>query len=158
MLLWVLVALGFVVIAGLAWYATSLLLQLKKQQEAQKAQQAEAKKKIAERNKNIAESVDTIVAAMLEGQCDYSEGSIRLCVLLDHMQFEDGTKARNTYPEMHAFYDKIKHMPTHKQRAELSKKERMKQDVERMKYEAQSQPIIEEKELPALKQYITQYL
>lgn len=158
MLLWILVALGFAIIAGLTWYATSLLLQLKQQKEAEKAQKEDAQQKIVDRNKNIAQSVDTIVAAMLEGQCDYSEGSIRLCVLLDHMQLDGEKKARDMYPEMHAFYDKIKHMPTHKQRAELSKKERMKQDVERLKYEAQSQPVIEEKELPAIKQLMTQYL
>lgn len=158
MLLWILFAVGLTIITGLAWYAGTLLMKLKHQTETQKAAEAENARKVAARNQNIAQSIDTIIAAMLEEQCDYSEGTIRLCVLLDHMSLDKSINVHNDYPELHQFYDKIKHMATHQARAELSKKERMKQDVERLKHEAQSQPVIKEQELPALKRFISDYL
>ncbi|MCY7295522.1 DUF2489 domain-containing protein [Alteromonas sp. a30] len=158
MLLWILLAVGLIIIAGLAWYAGTLLMQLKHQTETQKAIEAENSRKIEQRNQNIAQSIDTIIAAMLEEQCDYSEGTIRLCVLLDHMHLGEAIDVRVEYPELHRFYDNIKHMATHKARADLPKKERMKQDVERLKHEAESQPIIKEHELPALKRFIAAYL
>lgn len=151
MLIYLMITIALIIIAGLSWYAASLLLQLKKQNENQRAQRAE-------RNLNIAESIDGIALAMEQGQCDYSEGVIRLCVLLDHFSQEKPVNFQQTYPQMHLFYSQIKDMATHSKRAALPKNERMRQDVERLKYEAESKPIIEKNELPMLKEYIATFL
>ncbi|UAA37716.1 DUF2489 domain-containing protein [Paraneptunicella aestuarii] len=151
MLIYLMIAIALIIIAGLSWYAASLLLQLKKQNENQRAQRTE-------RNLNIAESIEGIVLAMEQGQCDYSEGVIRLCVLLDHFAPEKPVDFQQTYPQMHLFYSQIKDMATHSKRAALPKNERMKQDVERLKYEAESKAVIEQNELPKLKEYITLFL
>ena len=151
--LWLLLIIGIAIIAGLGWYAVNLLLQLKRQQEQIARQEEIQRAKVEARNNNLAESINTIAAAMSQGQCDYSEGTIRICVLLDHLSMEPAVDFRQEYPQMHSFYDQIKHMATHDKRMALSAKERMKQDVERLKYEAASKEGIDE-ELPKLKTFM----
>ena len=62
---------GLIIIAGLSWYAVTLLMQLKQQNAAQHAQQQQAQIQREEKNRNLVESIDTIAMAMLQGQCDY---------------------------------------------------------------------------------------
>lgn len=144
-------AVGLVIIAGLSWYAIKLLWQLKQQKVAQKAQQQQAQIQREEKNRHLVESIDTIALAMLQGQCDYSEGTIRICVLLDHMQLEPAQNFKTTFPALHGFYEKIKDMATHKARAALPNNERMRQDMKRLTWESEAKPDIEA-ELPALRE------
>ena len=79
---WMLAALlGGLILLGLAVYAGTLMARLKRQQEMQ--QHA-----IAARNERILESVRVIAHAVRDGQCDYSEGAIRLTNLLDALQIK----------------------------------------------------------------------
>ena len=71
--------LGGLILLGQAFYAGSLLARLKRQHDSQ--QQA-----IAARNERILESVRVIAHAVRDGQCDYSEGAIRLTNLLDALR------------------------------------------------------------------------
>lgn len=144
------VVVGLVVVIALGWYAAKLLLQLKQQTATQQAQEKQAQIQREQKNRNLADSVDTIAMAMLQGQCDYSEGTIRICVLLDHMQLEPAPNFRNTFPALHNFYEKIKDMATHKARSELPKNERMRQDMRRLTWESEAKPEIET-ELPKLR-------
>lgn len=72
---------GWPDLLGLAVYAGTLMARLKRQQEMQ--QHA-----IAARNERILESVRVIAHAVRDGQCDYSEGAIRLTNLLDALQIK----------------------------------------------------------------------
>jgi len=134
---------GLVIIAGLSWYAVKLLLQLKQQSAAQKVQQQQALVQKEKKNRNLVESIDTIAMAMLQGQCDYSEGTIRICVLLDHMQLEPVQNFNAAFPALHEFYEKIKDMATHKARAALPNNERMRQDMKRLTWENEAKDDIE---------------
>lgn len=125
---------GVIIIVGLAFYAGKLLSQLKQQKISQaQAQQA----LIAGQNAHDAKiltSVQIIAKAMKEEQCEYAEGCWRISVLLDSLKASQSLDAQ--FPAIFELYNQIKHMQILDARKELAKKERMKQDVERMKAEA----------------------
>lgn len=140
--MFILAILGALVISGLAFYAGKLLFQLN-------AQNQERDAKLAKRNERATESIRVIALAMQQEQCDLSEGSIRISVLLDHIVHKQPQDYRTRYPAIHDLYDRIKHMPTHDARKELGKKEVAKLDMQRWKHEAELKEAIET-ELPSL--------
>lgn len=122
--------LGGLILSGLAIYAGMLLAQLKRQQERQL-------QAILARNERILDSVRVIAHAVLEGQCDYSEGAIRLTNLLDALQIKEGRAFAAEFPGLYGLYEKVKEMPTHEARRALKRNEVMKLDLERSGYEAE---------------------
>ncbi|WP_354689037.1 DUF2489 domain-containing protein [Aeromonas sp. 19NY04SH05-1] len=122
--------LGGLILSGLAIYAGMLLARLKRQQE--RHLQA-----ILARNERILDSVRVIAHAVLEGQCDYSEGAIRLTNLLDALQIKEGRAFAAEFPGLYGLYEKVKEMPTHEARRALKRNEVMKLDLERSGYEAE---------------------
>jgi membrane protein insertase Oxa1/YidC/SpoIIIJ len=123
-----------IVIAALAFYAAKLLTQLKQQKA--KIVQAEQEKKIArtKHDTKILKSVEIIAHAMKEEQCDIAEGCWRLSVLLDSLKLSESVSEK--FPAIFELYKAIKHMPILEERKKLTKQERMKFDLERMKAEA----------------------
>jgi hypothetical protein len=123
-----------IIITALAFYAVKLLSQLK--QQTNKIKQAEEKQKIslANHDSKILNSVIIIVRAMKEEQCDISEGCWRLSVLLDSLKLSEGLS--NEFPAIFELYQAIQHMPILEARKKLTKQERMKLDLERIKAEA----------------------
>ena len=86
--LWVItIIVAVAIVAGLAFYAGKLLFQLKVQKEQQQAQLEKLKAKALERNAKIADSINLIARAMKEKQCEYSEGCLRIWVLMSQYQF-----------------------------------------------------------------------
>lgn len=124
----VLVALGAIIIAVLAFTAGRLLAQLKQQRQAQ--QQV-----IDKRDAHVVESVVTIAMAMEQGQCELSEGALRIAVLLDHHSSAISSAYAERYPAIHDMYERIKHMPTHAARKQRPKAEIRALDREREGYE-----------------------
>lgn len=122
--------LGGLILLGLAVYAGTLMARLKRQQEMQ--QHA-----IAARNERILESVRVIAHAVRDGQCDYSEGAIRLTNLLDALQIKGGHAFTTEFSGLYGLYEKVKEMPTHEARRALKRNEVMKMDLERSGYEAE---------------------
>ncbi|OOF68735.1 hypothetical protein BKG89_07580 [Rodentibacter caecimuris] len=103
------------------------------------------------RLENIKESLDIIANAMLKGDCNHSEGVIRLAMLLAPL----GTDL-SQYSEMAKLYQTVKEMPTHEARRTLTKKERMRLDLERESTEAELESEIIA-ELPHFIEYIKQF-
>jgi hypothetical protein len=66
---------------------------------------------ITARNERILESVRVIAHAVRDGQCDYSEGAIRLTNLLDALQIK-GRAFATEFPGLYGLYEKVKEMPT----------------------------------------------
>ncbi|WP_241967595.1 DUF2489 domain-containing protein [Pseudidiomarina insulisalsae] len=133
--LWLLIALGAIVIAALAFIAGRLLSQLKSQNERRDVA-------IGQRNERLQESIVTIAKSMDQGQCPLSEGALRLVVLLD-LRVERGPRAYSErYPALHDMYERIKHMPTHGARKEYPKAEIRKMDDEREGYEKELEDAI----------------
>ncbi|WAJ70289.1 DUF2489 domain-containing protein [Catenovulum adriaticum] len=129
---WIIILLitASLILIALAFYAGKLLFQLKAQNKAvQKARE--------DRDNNIIESIRTIAQAIESEQCETSEGAMRLAVLFDHLSNSTTANYPQQYPWVHQLNDKIKHLAILEARKALPKKERMKQDLERYKAEAE---------------------
>lgn len=144
---------GLIIIVGLAVYAAKLLHKLKLQK-LQQAEQAQAQLTAHnEHDLGISKSIIIIVRAMQAEQCDYAEGCWRLCVLLDSMKTLSDVHTQ--FPNIFEFYNGIKHLAILEERKKLTKPERMKQDLQRLKVESTFTPLVKE-ELPALGRFISE--
>ncbi|NTS78665.1 DUF2489 domain-containing protein [Catenovulum sp. SM1970] len=132
----ILIAAAFLIIAGLSFYAGRLLFLLKKQKEKQQKAEQAFVEKIQQRRQFQQDSIRTIAKAVVEEQCELSEGAIRICVLLDNAAAREQAFA-SEYPSFYQLYNNIKSFPTHEARKELSKKERMRQDMQRWNWEGE---------------------
>ena len=124
-MIWIFFVIALFLVTGLTLYAIRLLKQLKVQKELI----AKAKNNRVIRLK---ESIDIIARAMQSGECNLSEGVIRLTMLL--MPFG---KNLSTYPAMANLYEVVRDMPTHDARKLLDKRERMRLDLDRESAEVQ---------------------
>lgn len=130
----VLGGLGLVVILLLAFYAGRLLSQVKAQNIAKEVAKQELLAGQQAHDFKIMSSVLIIARAMKEEQCDYSEGCWRISVLLDSLVMSKSLEQE--FPAIFGLYHQIKHLNILTERKSLEKRERMKQDVDRMKAEA----------------------
>ncbi|MDO5055197.1 MAG: DUF2489 domain-containing protein [Pasteurella oralis] len=114
-----LIIIAVLIIVATAAYAGYLLLMLQKQKKAiQHARNA--------RTLRLKESIVIIAKAMQNGDCNHSEGVLRLKMLLEPL----GKKLKS-YQAMHQLYEIVMDMPTHEKRRELKKNERMRLDLQR---------------------------
>ena len=130
----VLMGSGCLIVLALAIYAGQLLYRLRAQQIQLREQQLRA---IAERKAHITDSVQIIAKAMQRQDCDLSEGAIRIAKLLAAIPAAEPRDWPTLYPELHAFYGKIQHMPILDARRSLAKQTRMQFDLQRLRYEAE---------------------
>ena len=124
-MIWIFIVVAFFLVIGLSLYAIYLLKQLKVQKELI----AKAKNNRVIRLK---ESIDIIARAMQSGECNLSEGVIRLTMLL--IPFG---KNLSSYPAMANLYEIVCDMPTNDDRKLLEKREIMRLDLERESAEVQ---------------------
>lgn len=115
----VLLLVAVCIIVGMIGYATYLLLALQKQKKA--LQQARRN-----RINRIKESIEIIAKAMLNDDCNLSEGVLRLKMLLEPV----GMSLKH-YSAMWRLYETVEDMPTHEARNALKKNERMRLDLQR---------------------------
>jgi hypothetical protein len=134
MTVWLLIALGALIIVALSVYAGRLLFLLN----SQKERHLLARQK---RLDNINESIQTIAFAMQQQQCDLSEGAIRICRMLEAVPVSPLPDYKNEFPALHQLFAKVKDYPTHEARQALSKKERRAQDKEREEFESLFKPL-----------------
>ena len=120
----VLLLVAVCIIVGMIGYATYLLLALQKQKKA--LQQARRN-----RINRIKESIEIIAKAMLNDDCNLSEGVLRLKMLLEPV----GMSIKN-HATMLQLYEVVETMPTHEARNALKKNERMRLDLQRESAEA----------------------
>jgi len=147
------IVLAVIIIACLAFYAGKLLKQLSAQKEAQKKAELARNQALAKHDKDVLASVKIIVRAMQEEQCDFSEGCWRLSVLLDSLKLN--SEMAQEFPAVFKLYNEIKHLSILKDRKQLEKKQRMKEDLHRMSIEAELHDEIVA-DLDLLQQYITE--
>ncbi len=143
-MLWALFGLSLVIILLMLAYLISLLLKIKQQKQSlQKARQL--------RVTRLKESILMIAKAMQIGTCNFSEGVIRIKMLLQPLGLDF-----HYYPAMQNLYDIVMDMPTHNARNTLKRQERTKLDLTREKAENDYQAQIQQ-ELPILIQQINAY-
>ena len=124
-MIWLFIVIALFFVTGLSLYAIRLLKQLKVQKEL-------ITKAKHERAIRLKESIDVIARAMQSGECNTSEGVIRLTMLLRPFG-----KNLSTYPAMANLYEVVRDMPTHDARKLLDKRERMRLDLDRESAEVQ---------------------
>lgn len=127
---WVFIGLAAIIIIALGLYAGQLLSKLKAQNEKQT-------QKRDQRLVNINQSIQTIAFAMMQQQCNLSEGAIRIFKILESVPIVPLPDYEAQYPALFKLYEKVKDLPTHDARNQLSKKERRQQDREREQQESE---------------------
>lgn len=88
----------------------------------------------AERRAKLAESIDIIAAAMQQGQCNVSEGVLRLKPLAEAAGLDF-----SVYTSMNKLHEVVAEMPILEARKQLKRNERMKLDWVRESAEAEHQ-------------------
>ncbi|MEO3680055.1 DUF2489 domain-containing protein [Rheinheimera sp. FR7-31] len=140
---WLAIAAGALIIAGLAFYAGTLLMRLQQQRRQQLKQAAQLQQQQAEKALYLRDSIILICKAMREEQCELSEGALRLWVLLDHLVPERTPDPETTYPGLFQMYQVVKDMPTHQARKDQAKSLTRQQDKVRLQAEQDfKQPIL----------------
>jgi len=81
----------------------------------------------------IKDSLRVICETLLRGEMNYSEGAIRLKVLLDNWEQPD--RGLHFYSAIERLHDAVAHFDTHAHRQSLTKAERRAQDVSREEIE-----------------------
>jgi len=142
-----------IIIASLAFYAGKLLKQLSAQKKAQQQAELAHQQALAKHDHKVLASVKIIVRAMQEEQCDFSEGCWRLSVLLDSLKLS--SELSQQFPAIYKLYNEIKHLSILEDRKQLDKKQRMKQDYQRITLEGQYHSKIVS-DLDLLQQYTTE--
>nr|WP_086938363.1 DUF2489 domain-containing protein [Thaumasiovibrio occultus] len=130
---------GGAIVTGFAGYAGFLLAKLHLQN---KRQEEMLRNAVIKRNQRLFDSIFIIAEATKQGQCDLAEAAIRLAVLFDHVQGEWREEFATTYPSLADLNEVVKDLPRGDDRKQLAKRDRMRQDVERMKKEAELQDSI----------------
>ncbi|GGC85641.1 DUF2489 domain-containing protein [Vreelandella lutescens] len=129
----VLLAIAIAVVAALGGYAFSLRKEVRRRDafrldEEQRAQQ------------NSLENLDYVVSALVQEQVDITEGSWRCKVLLEIVD-----PSLTERPEFEAFaqvYNRTRHLKTHSARKQLTPRERMQEDKERLAVEEEMRPAV----------------
>lgn len=122
----ILLAIAGVIVVGLAAYAMTLRKEVKRREafrldEDRRAQQ------------NSLQNLDYVASALVQEQVEITEGSWRCKVLLEIV---DPSLAER--PEFQAFaevYNRTRHLKTHSARKQLTPRERMQEDKERLAVE-----------------------
>ena len=122
------IALACLIVAGLGFYALTLLLKLKKQETAKS-------NIIKERADNINQSIKTICEATLQQQCSISEATVRVITLLQVHPILTG-RFDAELKQTNQFYTDIEHHPILENRKKTPKKVVRKLDLEREELEA----------------------
>ena len=136
-----LLVIGSLIVAAMTGYAVYLLIKLQQQKKAFKSARMA-------RVVRLKESIEIISKAMQSGDCDLSEGVLRLKMLLAPLGVDF-----SCYPAMSRLYAVVMDMPTHDAYKALKRQERMRLDLTRMKTEGTEQEGIQ-KELVQLLQDI----
>ncbi|UXZ55723.1 DUF2489 domain-containing protein [Halomonas sp. 7T] len=129
----ILLVVGVAIIVGLAVYAFNL----RKEVERREAYRVDEDRRA---HQNSLENLDYVVSALVQEQVDITEASWRCKVLLEIID-----PSLTERPEFQAFaevYQRTQHLKTHSARKELSPRERMQEDKERLIVEDEMRPAV----------------
>lgn len=122
------ISLSLLIIVVLGYYALSLMLKVKKQEQAKS-------NAINDRADNINQSIKTICDATLQQQCSISEATVRVISLLEVHPILAG-KYDEKLPKTNQFFKDIEHHPILANRKKTPKHVVRKLDLEREDLEA----------------------
>ena len=127
------VLIAALIVIGLAATAVYYLWQLKLQTQRQQQEYAKAQAEWRKKKQSLASDIKFIAQAMVEQQCEITEGCLRIKVLMDHLDPNlQHKKEFSTIQQMHSL---TSNMATHEAYKALPRKEQFKQDKERFRLE-----------------------
>lgn len=121
---------GIIIVLALAFYAGKLLKQVAQQKEQQAQAKLAQQQALNKHDKKVFDSVLLITRAMQEEQCEFDEGCWRLSVLLSSLKTL--TELSDKFPGIFGLYEEIKSLSILDARKTLTKKERMREDYQRI--------------------------
>tara|TARA_R110002126_G_scaffold12196_22_gene53245 strand:+ start:16302 stop:16781 length:480 start_codon:yes stop_codon:yes gene_type:complete len=130
-----LVVLAVLIVAGLAFYAGKLLWLLRQQTQQQALLRQKQQQQQLQNQQYVEQSIYTICKALDAGQCELSEGALRVWVLLNRLPEQQQGPLVTDYPGMFQMYQIVKDMPTHQARKQQDKQATMTQDKQRLQAE-----------------------
>lgn len=130
--IWLAILLGLVAIMLLCRYIYGQIVNTSAVQETAQPMDAD------EQALNLRESIDIIARALLDQQVEISEGSIRIKVLIDHLDVS--LHEQTTFSVFNEVYTLLEHMPTHQVRKQTDKKFLYKLDQQRFAIENKFRP------------------
>lgn len=122
----VLLAVAIAVIIGLCFYAWSLRKEVSRREAYRRDEDARAQQ-------NSLENLDYVASALVQEQVDITEGAWRCKVLLEIIDPSLTEKAE--FKAFSEHYSRTQHLNTHSARQQLSPRERMQEDKERLTVE-----------------------
>lgn len=122
----VLLAVAIAVILGLCFYAWSLRKEVGRREAYRRDEDARAKK-------NSLENLDYVASALVQEQVDITEGAWRCKVLLEII--DPSLTEKTEFQVFVEHYDRTRHLKTHSARQQLTARERMQEDKERLMVE-----------------------
>lgn len=138
--MWVLIVLAVLIIVTLSTIAAYYLLKLKRVNAEQKQLAVQNQQAWLEHQIELSNDLKFIANAMLQGQCEITEGCLRLKVLMDRL--DETLQNQTHFQAIVAHFNATSSMPTHKAYASLSRKEQFVLDNQRYKLEHENKDAI----------------
>ncbi|SDK85714.1 Protein of unknown function [Franzmannia pantelleriensis] len=132
-LFWSLAALAVVIVAGLGAYAATLWREVRRREVFRQEETRRA-------HQNCLDSLGAIASAMRAEQVDLVEGALRCKVLLEII--DPALVERDTFRVFVTVYDETQHLRTHSSRNELTPRQRMDEDRQRLAVEDAHRPAL----------------
>jgi len=129
-LLLIAAAIVLIVLSAVAGHYLWQVRQMKRKQTEQIKQNQAAWR---EHQEELAKDLRFIANAMVQGQCELTEGCMRLQYLMDKLDEE--LKNKTEFHRIHQHYAETRHMPTHEAYKALDRKAQFKLDNERFRLE-----------------------
>lgn len=137
-ILYLLLAIGVLIIAVLAVVAWRLQSKVREQERRRQELQEQQEAKTAERNAFVLDSLRILSTNVLEEGLNLSEATIRCKILVDALDLPQDE--RQSYQILDIVYERVQQFDTHQARKALSSEERRRQDEEREAIEAEFEP------------------
>lgn len=122
-----------IILSAIAGYYLWQLHNLRKKQSEQQAKNQAARKAHQE---ELAKDIRFIANSMVQGQCEVTEGCLRLQYLMDKL--DENLKNKPEFQAIHMHCQQTAHMPTHQAYKALAPKEQFKLDKERFSLEEEN--------------------
>jgi len=132
---WTLIFIAVAIILGLSIVAGYYLLKLRNIKQQQNEQILLNRQAWLDSQEELAGDIRFIAKAMVQQQCEITEGCLRLKVLMDRL--DETLQYNGDYQTIQLHYQKTAHMPHHQAYKALNKKQQFKLDQDRFALEEQ---------------------
>ena len=128
-----LIFIAITILLILSCIAAYYLIKLRKVKKQQQEQIAENQQAWLKRQQELVADLRFIASSMLQGQCEITEGCMRLKVLMDHLDKELALKTE--FQTLQFYYQQTIDMPHHEAYKSLSRKQQFSWDKKRFALE-----------------------